>query len=383
MRDSRAFEAFRGDFGASRADLRFGRFDLEGEAVLRSDHGGMKVFWLYTGVGEVFLPKGFRTKEGDGQRLPESYAAEALDSAVGERLAAIRDAFGTFTPGAQAPIQAILSRWQGATLVGGIANDLWKLEHAAHPWSGNDDAVQAVQFLFAVYRDCGYSVKTVDSYERIIEGDQLIVAGDEELEVRGRFACLTLEKVDRNSSHVPAVMRLRYLKDSSGGCNFDFDPVRRLPLTWHLNQPGETGDGVNFVNSHVVNIACETSPTHFHPPTAMGGGHPQNEFYLVLNPAAYGLNTYGRQAYLAAYPDLRDLTRFEQHPLEPGHFVFIPPGTGHRGIDVFVNVITVPGFKPHNEFYIDQDVRDAGNAGAPFNESLVALRNYAAIDSLL
>ena len=109
-----------------------------------------------------------------------------------------------------------------------------------------------------------------------------------------------------------------------------------------------------------MNIPEETSPSHFHPPQAIGpsGGIAQREMYLVLDPAAYQLNTWGRQASLLTFPDLRDLRVYQQHPLEPGMFVYIPPGTGHRGLDVFVNVLTIPGFKPHNEYYIDRDIRD-------------------------
>ncbi|MCC6153001.1 MAG: hypothetical protein IT367_04550 [Candidatus Hydrogenedentes bacterium] len=170
-------------------------------------------------------------------------------------------------------------------------------------------------------------------------------------------------------------MRLRYLRDSSGGCNFDFDPFRRLPLTWQMQQPGETGDGTNVVNSHVVNIAKETSPSHFHPPIATSGGKAQHEIYLVLNPQAYGLSTHGRRAQLYTWPDLKHLDRMTAYDVASGDFIHIPPGVGHRGIDVFVNVITVPGFKPHNEFYIDADLRDSGN-GVPYNDALVHLKNY-------
>jgi len=131
-----------------------------------------------------------------------------------------------------------------------------------------------------------------------------------------------------------------------------------------------------------VNIARETSPSHFHPPSATGGGLPQTEFYLVLDPAAYNLHTYGRDASLIVFPDLRDLHTFQRIPLRPGHFVVIPPGTGHRGIDVFVNVITVPGFKPHNEYYIDREIMESGR-GAPYNEDLIGLKNYAEIGPLI
>ena len=65
------------------------------------------------------------------------------------------------------------------------------------------------------------------------------------------------------------------------------------------------------------------------------------------------------------FPDLRDLRRYEQHSLAPGTFVYIPPGTGHRGLDVFVNVLTIPGFKPHNEYYLDREICDVAKGGIP------------------
>ena len=145
-----------------------------------------------------------------------------------------------------------------------------------------------------------------------------------------------MENVQRPASHVSAVRRLRYLADTAGGCNPDFDPFRRLPLTWYYNYPGESGDGLNWVNSHVVNIPKETSPSHFHPSRGIGaaGGIPQREMYLTLDPAAYRLNTWGRKASLLTFPDLTDLRAIKQHPLEPAMFIYIPPGTGHRGLDV-------------------------------------------------
>ena len=401
MRDESGFDAFRRSFEREHEHLQFGRFEIaDGEATLCAASGGMKVFWLYAGEGEVFLRRGFRTKEGDAVVLSPEYVPDLINLDFNRCLNVLEARFQDIAPGAQPPVRAILDRRRGSAYVGDFANDLWKLEHVPEEWSVDSSVFDTIQHLFRLYRDQGYSTKTIDSYERIMEGDQLIVAGDDALTVRGSFACLTLENVRRSTSHIPAVMRLRYLKDSSGGCNFDFDPFRRLPLTWYANLPGEIGDGVNFVNSHVVNIAQETSPTHFHPPlssplphgrgsdsavilNAPGGGSPQNEFYLVLNPAAYDLDTYGRQARLVTYPDLRDLRRFEEHELCPGSFVFIPPGTGHRGIDVFVNVITIPGFKPRNEYYIDQDVARMAGDTAPYNKNLLALKNYDDIEDLL
>jgi ribosomal protein L16 Arg81 hydroxylase len=48
-----------------------------------------------------------------------------------------------------------------------------------------------------------------------------------------------------------------------------------------------------------------------------------------------------------------NLSISEKVPLSPGSVVYIPPGTGHQGIDAFVNVITLPGFKPGNEIYFE------------------------------
>ena len=136
---------------------------------------------------------------------------------------------------------------------------------------------------------------------------------------------------------------------------------------------------MNWVNSHVVNIPKETSPTHFHPPKP-AGGLAQREMYLTLDPQTYRLNTWGRSASIIFYPDLPDLSRYEQHALEPGMFLYMPPGTGHRGLDVFVNVLTLPGFKPHNEYYLDCDIHDLTGGKSPFNENLLNNKNYARLE---
>jgi hypothetical protein len=73
--------------------------------------------------------------------------------------------------------------------------------------------------------------------------------------------------------------------------------------------------------------------------------------YFVLDPSVYALDTYGRKSYLWAFPDVADVSISEKISLNPGSVVYIPPGTGHRGIDVLANIITLPGFKPRNEIY--------------------------------
>lgn len=376
MDDLASFVRVREELRAIHPELIFDRFELaESETELRATHGGVRVYWIYRGEGEVFLPDGYRTKEGDGHQLPDGYAAEPIDVEFAMVLDTLLEGLETIRLEARPAIDAILSRCSGNVYIGDYANDLWKLEQAPRPWSDSPAVERAIESLWKHCPHVGFSCKQGISFERIMEGDQLVVAGGESLRVRGSFACLSIEQPSATARTVPSVMRLRYLRDSSGGCNFDFDPFRRLPLTWQMQKPGETGDGTNFVNSHVVNIAKETSPSHFHPPIATCRGKAQHEIYLVLDPSAYGLSTHGRRAQLYTWPDLQHLDRMTTHDVSPGDFIHIPPGVGHRGIDVFVNVITVPGFKPHNEYYIDADLRDYGN-GVPHNDALVHLKNF-------
>jgi hypothetical protein len=381
--DRRQFAEVKAAFEDDNPGLDLTLVEVDGEAVLRSEQGGMRVFWVYRGEGEVFLPNGYRTQEGDGGPLPGDYRPEPVEPAFAETLRVVRDGMASVSPAAITPVRAIVGRQKGDAFVGDFAGDLWKLEQTPRPWSDDERVEATIGSLFGVYREQGFSTKQVDSYERLMEGDQAIACGEEAVRVRGRFKCLAMENVARRTSHVSAVRRLRYLVDTSGGCNPDFDPFRRLPLTWYANYPDESGDGLNWVNSHVVNIPKETSPTHFHPPRPVGGGAAQSEMYLVLDPQAYRLNTWGRNASLIVLPDLRDLGRCEQHPLEPGLFVYMPPGMGHRGLDVFVNVLTIPGFKPHNEYYIDRDLCDAAGGETPYNANLLEMKNYGRIEDLL
>jgi hypothetical protein len=190
--------------------------------------------------------------------------------------------------------------------------------------------------------------------------------------VEGQFRYWWIEDLTRQETHVSALRRLTYIKDTAGGCNFAFDAFRRLPMTWCVgSETPDNVDGLNRVNSHVVNIAEETSQTHFHPAQAVGGGLPQSEMYLVLDPAAWSLSTYGREAKLYTYPDLHDLRCFEVTALSPGATVYIRPGTGHRGVNVFVNVVTIPGFKPRNEIYIDRLIKEQAGDAAPYNPLVI------------
>ncbi len=357
--------------------------EIDGEDVLQSEHGGMRVFWIFRGEGEVYLPEGYRTQEGDGQSLPSDYKPEPIDPAFAEMLRVLEEGFESLTADAAVQVRLILDRRQNGTFLGDIAAHLWALDQLPRPWAEDAQVEETLEALFGVYRDQGYSVKQKGSYERVMAGDQLVACGDEQIPVRGRFACMSIEKTDRTESHISTARRLRFLIDTAGGCSFDFEPVRRLPLTWCVDDPGQEGDGVNFVNAHVVNIPEELSSTHFHPVRPLNGGLPQTEMYLVLDSEDYGIVNKGRDAEILLFPNLRDLRQYERHALKQGDLVYIPPGVGHRGLDVFVNVLTIPGFKPHNEIYIDQDILDRTGGDAPYNENGLARKNYERLEDYL
>ena len=372
-------ELFEHDYPGMKLDVK----DVDGDGVLRADRGGMKVHWIYGGQGEVLLPAGYRTQEGGSEPLPAEYKPDPIDPSFADKLRLLQSGLSSVSPEAAAHVQAILRRWHGDVFLGDFPVELWSLEHIARPWANNEAVDHVLVSLFSEYRTVGWSTKQTGSYEPVLPGDQLIACSGEEVQVRGRFRCLTLEKADRTVSHISTARRLRYLVDTAGGCSFDFDPFRRLPLTWYPDHPGQRGDGVNFANSHVVNIPRELSSTHFHPRQPQVGGLPQTEMYLVLDPQTRNLAAHGREASIILFPDLTDLHCYQQHRLSPGDLVYIPPGTGHRGLDVFVNVLTIPGFKPHNEFYIDQDICDRVGGSSPYNEDGFGRRNYDRLEDLL
>ena len=367
--------------------LRVSRVDVHGEQTLKSEHGGLRIFCIYRGEGDVFLPQGYRTQEGDGLPLPPKfYTPDPIDPAFKAVLQKIRDGFSSASAAAQPPLNAILSRWNSAqeTFCGDISGELWRLlEQARRPWASDSSTEKSIETLFTRYREQGFSTKTTDSWESVMPGDQLLVRPGETLQVHGDFACFSLENIHLQTFPCSKARRLRFLLDTAGGCSPGFDPFRRLPLTWAPHYPGESGDGLNFFNNHIVNIPAENSPAHFHPKNPVGGGMGQTEFYLVLDPANYHLESAGEEPYIILYPDLADLNRYEKHHLKPGLFVYIPPGTGHRGLNVFAMIMTIPGFKPGNELYLDRDIYERTGGQAPYNENHLASKNYDSLDDYL
>lgn len=345
------------------------------EDVLTSGYGGVRHIWIHEGQGSVELTAGYRTKEGDGEKLPEIYTTDNVDSDILDALCLLSANTNAVHSKIQYPVANIIERLSDRTLAGDLAGDIWLMVESGlddEYWSEKQDVREALLFLSEEYFRVGWSTKNVNSFEPIQPGDQITVTGDEEVRVKGRFRYWWIENSDGVLTHISTARRLRYLRDTAGGCNFAFDGFRRLPLTWYVNTETEDNpDGINTVNSHIVNIAAETSQTHYHPEISIGGGKSQSEMYFVLDPAVYSLNTYGRKSYLHAFPDINDLSTYKKVSLSSGSVVYIPPGTGHRGVDVFVNVITLPGFKPRNELYLDQKIKDTTAGKSPYNENVV------------
>jgi hypothetical protein len=351
-----------------------GYFDSDDDE-LTADHGGVRYIWIDEGFGEVFLEAGYRTQEGDGEKLPSVYEPDECDDENWPILQALAENLNTIHAEILPPVEGILSRISGRMLVGDIASEIWRMEATEIPraeWSTRPKVRRAFDLLLDSYSLVGWSTKQISSFERFQAGDQLAVSADEPIRVRGKFRYWWIENTTIFMTHLTTARRLRYLRDTAGGCNFAFDAFRRLPMTWysHTEMEGEP-DGVNSVNSHVVNISAESAKTHYHPATPIGDGKAQHEFYFVLDPSVYSLNTDGRKSYLYTFPDLNNLKIYAQIPLSPGTAVYIPPDTGHRGIDAFVNVVTLPGFKPHNELYIDQQIKETTGGKSPYNERMV------------
>ena len=316
---------------------------------------GSRVCWIQDGAGEVLLPAGYRTKEGDGAPLPPVYRPEPAPPEWIEAVHYAATRVDCFRGDLRTAVEGICSRLRGEAYIGDAANNLWAwLEYGG---AAPDPRFAACMDLFArIYDRVGYSVKQETGWEPVQPGDQIVATG-EPLAVRGDFRYWFIE-TPRPVTHVSALRRLRYLKDTAGGCNFQFDAFRRMSLTWYAGRgvTPDNPDGINQLNSHYVNIARETSRAHYHPRVAVGGGKPQGELYLVLDPGIYNLNTYGRAACIQLWPDVEganaDLRQVRELPLRPGSVVYITPGSGHRGIDVFANIVVLPGYKPRNQYFL-------------------------------
>lgn len=359
-----------------------GAVDGTAEALLTATPGAVRYCWLFDGRGEAWLPAGYRTQEGDGVGLPPAYRPDPLAPEVRDALATLRAALvtadGAIPEGVRVPLAAIMERWrQSAAFVGNVDGEVWRLLEsgiAPERWLDGPPGA-ALRWLTARTDTLGWSTKQAGSWEPVGVGDQLVVSAEAPLRLRGSLRYWWIEDLDPTDRPEAAVRRLRYLKDTAGGCAPGFDAFRRLPLTWHagLGAAGPaSADGLNRVNCHALHIGAELSRTHYHPQEPIGGGQPQFELYFALDPAQWRLGTAGRAARLYTFPAIGDWSRYEVTDLTPGTIALIPAGTGHRGCDVFAHIVTLPGFKPGNELYLDRAIRDGTAGAAPHNPALAA-----------
>lgn len=371
-----------------------GTLRCDGDLTLAPAPGTVRYAWLAAGAGEVFLPAGYRTQEGDGQPLQELYHADGLPPSDALALEALHQALtgGQVHPRLVPAISGICGRMKPDGFRGDIAGDIWTMLESQVPpreWTEAPRAREALAWLVAHFHQLGWSTKRESGWERILPGDLLISTAADPLNLRGAGILWWIDDADPLPGDESRVRRLRYLRDTAGGCSPGFDAFRRLPLTWNAPPAVRTRvardltgsesqesrrnardtDWPNRMNSHVLHIEEAQSRTHYHPVVPIGGGAPQSEFYFALEATAYDLHAPPNAVpRLITFPEIGNWSVFTATELAPGMAVFIPPGTGHRGIDAFVNVVTLPGFKPGNEIYVDGPIAQSGVA-APFNRS--------------
>ena len=70
------------------------------------------------------------------------------------------------------------------------------------------------------------------------------------------------------------------------------------------------------------------------------------------------------------------------HGAKEGGIETEPAGRG-LSLQPSSNVLTIPGFKPHNEYYLDREICDVAKGVSPYNENFPAARNYTRLEDLL
>lgn len=197
-------------------------------------------------------------------------------------------------------------------------------------------------------------------------GDVIILHGDDQCacEDPTQFIFLAVQVTTAPSKR--GIVRIQDLEDSAGGCNPSENAFRRLQIFWDLVH-GDDPDGTNYVGCHVVWIAESSSRTHYHPVPPVRGGEPQHEMYLVLDPIQHGLSADAQQPGVWTYPKVGNWAQADFTPLKPGDILYIPPGVPHRAVDILACVIAIPGFKPHNELFLDEQIHHEA-PHAPFNK---------------
>ena len=135
--EAREFAEIEERFEHDYPGMQIGVTEVDGDGVLHADQGGMKVFWLYRGWGEVFLPQGYRTQEGGSTPLPAAYQPDQLDPTCEGTLRMLQAGLSSISPAAIVHVESILGRWHGNVFLGDFPVELWNLEHVARPWAAD------------------------------------------------------------------------------------------------------------------------------------------------------------------------------------------------------------------------------------------------------
>jgi len=365
--DRDAIDSFAAGFRTNLPGYQIAALAVNGETLLHST--GVAYHWPVAGNADVWIPKGTRTQEGDGDPLPGSYRSIAVEKPLLAALEALRSGDNNIDPAVREIVRAIVRRADGGWL-GEIRSDLTRIqERWPDVWhDASNEIAHALAMLRDHADDVGISEQQHGCWERLQAGDLLVSTPDTPWRVRGTLRLWRIE--DRRSSRFPrplTIRRLRHLRDTAGGCGPGERAFRRLALPWLPAGAEETPDGDNRLNSHAVNIAARLSRTHFHPEPPVGGGAPQWELYVVLKPPPTIHSPTNASPQLHTFADLSDWDRCTVTMLQPGDVVAIPPNIAHRGLDVLANVIAIPGFKPSNEIYVDHVIATATARRGRFN----------------
>ena len=203
--------------------------------------------------------------------------------------------------------------------------------------------------------------------QELSPGDVIALGPDEEVSFFGKGNFWAIKSQTTRPLPFSGISRLSDLEDTSGGCNNSENAFRRLQIVWENTKDQNKPDGDNVVGCHVIWIAAESSRSHYHPVPSSKGGINQQEMYLVLDPKDFGLKSDCGTPGVWTYPEYGRWDEPHFTSLKPGDVFFIAAPAIHRAVDILTCVVALPGFKPDNDRYIDQDIYDQSNGLAPCN----------------
>ena len=240
------------------------------------------------------------------------------------------------------------------------------------------------EFLFLDFEDEAFTAGDEESYYMWLEagnvsaeyggykkelqpGDVIALGPDEEISFYGEGKFWVIKSKTTHALPFSGISRLCDLEDTSGGCNNSENAFRRLQIIWEDTKDENKPDGNNVVGCHVIWIAEKSSRSHYHPAPPPNGGVNQQEMYLVLDPRDFGLDGDCGTPGVWTYPDYGRWDEPHFTPLKPGDVFFIAAPAVHRAVDILTCVVALPGFKPDNDRYVDQDIYHQSNGQAPCN----------------